>query len=73
MFQGGFVARQCDICVRTEGSWTSVHSLFPADINALQSFDLPESMPAEQEWAIYFRQPTDFYGRITLYRLRLYA
>lgn len=71
MFQGGFVAKQCDICIRDESTrdWKPVTSVYPADSNSLQNFDVPVTM--SQDWMIYFRQPTDFYGRITLYRLAL--
>jgi len=77
MFQGGFVARQCDICVKMiedGGGWRVVGSVYPADCNDLQSFDLTSfSLSSCRDWAIFFRQPADFYARITLYRLNLYS
>jgi len=72
MFQGGFVAKQCDLCIKENGSWRPVHTFHPTDSNALQTFPVPSACPESAEWGIYFRQPTDFYGRITLYRLNFF-
>lgn len=70
MFQGGFVAQQCDLCSRDgDGPWATAASFYPADSNALQAFSV--DTPAAASWALFFRQPTDFFGRITLYRLHL--
>ncbi|KAF7732831.1 Nuclear receptor 2C2-associated protein [Apophysomyces ossiformis] len=71
-FQGGFVGKTCI----AQGSLASspndynvdLGSFYPEDINSTQTFDLKPNEPV-QRLKIIFQESTDFYGRITLYKL----
>ncbi|XP_072038005.1 nuclear receptor 2C2-associated protein-like [Amphiura filiformis] len=69
-FQGGFVGKECWI----EGSTTDANDLHkicdihPKDDNSLQSFDIPGGHTAKF-MRLTFASSTDFYGRITIYKL----
>jgi hypothetical protein len=80
-FQGGFVGSQCDILVAssetsnpTESDWTQLCQVFPEDVNRVQVFELaplPESLASIHHMKLAFRESTDFFGRITIYDLKL--
>jgi hypothetical protein len=85
MFQGGFVGQDavievCDQQADAGGSGASMLSIGTLehieDCNRLQSFDLaPDAQqPSGARFVrITFPQSTDFYGRVTLYRLELWG
>lgn len=68
-FQGGFVGTQCQIipdsCIEDKIEF------FPEDSNKLQTFPLQLSQC--QNLKIVFGGSTDFFGRITVYQLKLFA
>lgn len=66
-FQGGFVGTQCHVLVNDD---TKVE-FFPEDTNKLQTFEL--NVQECTNLKIVFGQSTDFFGRITIYQLRLIA
>ncbi|TPX60399.1 hypothetical protein PhCBS80983_g01834 [Powellomyces hirtus] len=76
MFQGGFTGKECEIVgVNNEGAddvWEKVVDFYPEDQNHLQVFPLPTDVAAAKSWKrlrIVFKNSTDFYGRVTVYRL----
>jgi len=69
-FQGGFVGKECE--VEVEGS-TKVMDFYPEDSNKIQTFYLKERMNNLKKIRIAFNSSTDFYGRITLYKLELFS
>lgn len=72
MFQGGFVGKTC----RALGSLADspndynvdLGSFYPEDINSTQTFALNPSTPV-QRLKVVFEESTDFYGRITVYKM----
>ncbi|KAF7347528.1 Nuclear receptor 2C2-associated protein [Mycena venus] len=85
-FQGGFVGTRCavKIPVSSEGSetgnnWHTLIYIFPGDINNRQEFSLQtESNVAVisggiDKLRLEFEESSDFFGRITLYDLKLYG
>jgi hypothetical protein len=74
MFQGGFVGIDCDLLIENaDGSCFKLFSFFPEDINDLQSFQLPDPISIKSDCKLHlkFNQSSDFYGRITIYILKL--
>ena len=79
-FQGGFVGTHCvvyaDFDATGKKDWQVLKSIYPEDVNRKQSFDL---YPSEHDGMIkgvvslklVFEQSSDFFGRITLYDLKL--
>ncbi|KAJ7754988.1 galactose-binding domain-like protein [Mycena maculata] len=81
-FQGGFVGTRCAVKVTvpasTDGSnWQLLTYIFPEDINRRQEFSLkPESSAVDisggiNNMRLEFEESSDFFGRITLYDLKL--
>ncbi|KAG2070946.1 hypothetical protein BDR04DRAFT_1099184 [Suillus decipiens] len=79
IFQGGFVGTKCKVEVselsdRPEWqTWTYIH---PEDANRRQNFDLithGDGLPREgiQSMKLVFEESSDFYGRITIYELKV--
>ena len=70
MFQGGFAGKTCWVEVLREGSsFEKRQDFYPEDSNKFQVFPLnPVSCNSVK---IVFADSTDFYGRITVYQLRL--
>ncbi|XP_074651115.1 nuclear receptor 2C2-associated protein-like [Tubulanus polymorphus] len=73
-FQGGFVGRECyvETTAAKEQPFKNVGDFFPEDINKLQTFQL-HSTPNEKVKLvkIVFKNSTDFFGRVTIYKLDL--
>jgi len=67
-FQGGFAGKEC--YVETDGT-LKILDFYPEDSNKLQYFYLKERVNVKKI-RIAFNSSTDFYGRITLYKLDLY-
>ncbi|CAG5132213.1 unnamed protein product [Candidula unifasciata] len=69
-FHGGFVGKNCWLESSQAGSkdLTKFHSFYPQDINQTQVFSLPEVVPLSS-LKIVFDDSTDFFGRITIYKL----
>ncbi|OJA13152.1 hypothetical protein AZE42_11169 [Rhizopogon vesiculosus] len=79
IFQGGFVGTKCRIEVSESSdrpewqTWTYVH---PEDANRRQIFDLinhTDGFPGKgiRSMKLIFEESSDFYGRITIYELKL--
>jgi len=64
-FQGGFVGTQCHVIVNDEQKL----DFFPEDSNKLQTFSL--GLNECQTLKIVFGGSTDFFGRVTIYQLKL--
>jgi hypothetical protein len=78
-FQGGFVGIHCTIYVDSDTDrkeWRLLKSIYPDDVNRRQSFDL---YPLESgnvdngvgSMKLVFEKSSDFFGRITVYDLKL--
>jgi len=79
-FQGGFVGRRCAVCTLIEEGgkkdWKTLTTVYPEDVNRRQIFDL---IPSEADQLaggisalkLVFEDSSDFFGRITVYDLRL--
>ncbi|PFH52347.1 hypothetical protein AMATHDRAFT_2348 [Amanita thiersii Skay4041] len=82
-FQGGFVGIQCALQVlpctipATQSSeWHTYTHIYPEDVNRQQFFDLPitNESPVSagiRAMKLLFEQSSDFFGRITVYDLKL--
>ena len=77
-FQGGFVGTRCLIQVPspTSGEWEVVARIFPEDNNRPQNFSLTPDSPnfldsGVEKLKLAFEESSDFFGRITIYDLRL--
>ncbi|KAF5385335.1 hypothetical protein D9615_001038 [Tricholomella constricta] len=76
-FQGGFVGTQCSLHVEseTEGKkvWRHWTSIYPEDVNRRQAFDLPpfDLDTGTGSLKLVFEQSSDFFGRITVYDLKM--
>ncbi|XP_025894668.1 nuclear receptor 2C2-associated protein [Nothoprocta perdicaria] len=69
-FQGGFSSRLCTLegC-RTGQELAKISQLYPEDSNALQSFQVQETVLDKLK--ITFENGTDFFGRIVIYHLNV--
>lgn len=71
MFQGGFVGTECDLVLLegTNEDGNVLRTLFPDDINDLQTFKLQDiiNISSTQRLQLKFKKSSDFYGRITVY------
>lgn len=83
-FQGGFVARDCAVSVALQdggngrAEWTELDEapVEAEDTNELQCFDLTDAPPSKRRCnmlKLEFDESTDFYGRITIYRLEVWG
>ncbi|KAJ7146058.1 hypothetical protein C8R44DRAFT_6592 [Mycena epipterygia] len=86
-FQGGFVGTRCAVKIPTSessdpgnnSSWQTLTYIFPEDINRRQEFSLkPESSEVPisdgiDKLRLEFEESSDFFGRITLYDLKLHG
>ncbi|KAG6907944.1 hypothetical protein DXG01_006802 [Tephrocybe rancida] len=76
-FQGGFVGTQCSLYVDSEAEggkgWQIWTSIYPEDVNRRQSFDLPSFNDESgiRSLKLVFEQSSDFFGRITVYDLKI--
>ena len=77
-FQGGFVGTRCSIQILSPGSgeWEVITKIFPEDNNRLQIFALAPDPPntfdsGVEKLKLVFEESSDFFGRITIYDLRL--
>ena len=66
-FQGGFVGKDCHVVVNDKDPVP----FFPEDSNRLQTFKF--EFEEVQTMKIVFNSSTDFFGRITIYQLKLFA
>lgn len=72
MFQGGFVGTECDIVlIDNQDAQQIIHTIFPDDINDLQTFILPKALDvaSTDKLQLKFKQSSDFYGRVTVYMI----
>lgn len=66
-FQGGFVGTQCYLLIND--CEANKVEFFPEDSNKLQTF--PVNLVGCQNLKIVFGGSTDFFGRVTIYQLKL--
>ncbi|KAI8580043.1 hypothetical protein K450DRAFT_271392 [Umbelopsis ramanniana AG] len=71
-FQGGFVGKKCVLAASEAESPNNYNvdlgTVYPEDVNQPQSFNVqcPKSV---QRLKLIFEESTDFFGRITMYKL----
>ena len=77
-FQGGFVGTRCSIQTPSpaSGEWGVVTKIFPENNNRPQDFTLIPDSPNSldngvEKLKLTFEESSDFFGRITIYDLRL--
>lgn len=77
-FQGGFVGTRCSIQIPSpaSGEWEVITKIFPEDNNRPQDFTLAPDSPntlggGVEKLKLMFEESSDFFGRITIYDLRL--
>ncbi|KAF9145907.1 Nuclear receptor 2C2-associated protein [Mortierella sp. GBA39] len=67
MFQGGFVGKTCQVLAWTDASeFVDMMRFYPEDINPLQ---IKAECQTTSRVKIVFESSTDFFGRITVYKL----
>ncbi|XP_015585330.1 nuclear receptor 2C2-associated protein [Cephus cinctus] len=72
-FQGGFVGKDCFIEAGPDSkSLNFQESFFPEDTNTVQKFKLNQNIMAKI-FKLVFKESTDFFGRIIIYKLSLYS
>jgi len=71
MFQGGFVGKTCQLLAWTaESTFEEIMKFYPEDINPAQTFPVPAAASrTTSRVKIIFESSTDFFGRITVYKL----
>ena len=75
-FQAGFCAESCSIYTAKESlsSWELVDDAVEwEDVHELQSYTLPGTPTAVQALKLVFEDPTDFYERVTIYRMEVWG
>lgn len=79
-FQGGFVGTQCSVYTSVDATnkktWSLLKTIYPEDVNRKQSFDLYPSGSGDIDGGVtsiklVFETSSDFFGRITVYDLKL--
>ena len=77
-FQGGFVGTRCSVECQAEGekTWWVLTRIYAEDVNRKQTFELMSSSgeggPRNVDSIkLVFEESSDFFGRITVYDLRL--
>ena len=79
VFQGGFVGTRCAVCIPGTDSntnWQILCYIYPEDVNRRQIFDLVPTQPGllgggVSSIKLVFEESSDFFGRITVYDLKL--
>ena len=75
MFQGGFVGKTCWLEAsendENEG-FKKIQNIYPEDTNKLQTFEISTNGVSCRAFKIIFEDSTDFFGRITIYQMKLY-
>ena len=75
VLQGGFAGKTCWLERLVSGDsekYEKVTDLYPEDTNKLQKFPLP-STAISKAFKVVFADSTDFFGRITVYQMKLIA
>ncbi|KAL1728270.1 galactose-binding domain-like protein [Schizophyllum commune] len=75
-FQGGFVGKTCVVSITQGGTsdWQEMTRIYPEDVNRQQTFPLSTDLDLSQgaeRLRLTFEESTDFFGRITIYDLKL--
>lgn len=72
MWQGGFVSKTVNVTADPRLPNESTFTLYPSDINALQSFPVPISLQI-QTVRFSFEECSDFFNRVILYQLNFWG
>ena len=75
MFQGGFAGKTCWLEAseneENEG-FKKIQNIYSEDTNKLQTFEISTDGVSCRAFKIIFADSTDFFGRITIYQMKLY-
>jgi hypothetical protein len=69
-FQAGFVGEICQVEAKLDDEWQVIDELQPEDVLEVQSFPLSTCC---ETLKLTFTDFTDFYGRVTIYRLEVWG
>jgi F5/8 type C domain len=73
-FQGGFVAKTCQIALETPGDEANFsETIYPEDINPEQIFKFSETREKVCKLKMTFIESSDFFGRIVIYSLKMFS
>lgn len=73
-FQAGFVAESGSLQIQMEnGSWETAQELEFEDTYELQTCKLDEIISTAPAIKLVFEDFSDFYGRVTIYRLEIWG
>lgn len=78
-FQAGFIAEICHVQLKqASGDWIDVEELEPVDNHDFQEFALNANGDNKNDLTgtalkLVFEEFTDFYGRVTIYRLEVWG
>ncbi|XP_060599006.1 nuclear receptor 2C2-associated protein-like [Ruditapes philippinarum] len=72
-FQGGFAGADCWVEGKMDASssWEKIDYFYPEDKNSLQTFMINNADKPIVSMKIVFSKSTDFFGRITIYQLKV--
>ena len=76
MFQGGFVGNNCWLETSTDEEnekFEKLQDIYPEDTNKLQNFDISTDGVPCKGIKVHFADSTDFFGRITIYQMKLFV
>ncbi|EGD72553.1 nuclear receptor 2C2-associated protein isoform 2 [Salpingoeca rosetta] len=76
MFQGGFAGKNCVLEGKVDGSneYTELGRFYPDDVNHEQVFEgVNQENKKVHMLRLVFPESTDFFGRITIYTLKIYV
>lgn len=72
MFQGGFAGKKCSLLTNSDDGWNYEFDFYPQDSNDEQVFEVATPITintSNSRIRIVFHESTDFYGRITIYKI----
>ena len=77
-FQAGFIAETCTVQLQTnhnENTWIDLDEMEPEDHHDYQTFSLHNTTRQQQGTALklVMNDFTDFYGRVTIYRIQVWG
>jgi len=75
-FQGGFVAEECTACISKgdDQEWVELEEpMEPEDVNDMQTFAIAEDDRTCNMLRLSFEGSSDFYGRVTIYKLEVWG
>jgi len=73
-FQAGFIAETCAVQLQTsDKTWIDLEELELEDNHDMQEFALAKETTMGTALKLVFEEFTDFYGRVTIYRIEVWG